>query len=182
MGQHDYYSDSQVGWLPLLTTIYIRACQGDPFLVFTVREIYLKFLRSWNKRGPSSCSSKHFVKVCAVLAQVTQCDFTQRLLHSASGNINHFKEDANDTILMEVITIVLMWTCSSTLNLLNPVPGQMWNWRILHAQLLLSAVHIYQSWISDFYRQDYSLYGDIICTPRQGCCNNNNKEAHFPFE
>lgn len=73
--------------------------------------MYLKFHGSWNKWGPinsSSCSSKHFVKVYAVLAQVTRCEFTQRLLHSASGNINQFKEDINDTILMEVITIVLM--------------------------------------------------------------------------
>lgn len=109
-----------------------RGCQGHPFLLFIVGEMYLKFHRSWNKQGPlnsSSCPSKHFVKVYTVLTQVTRCEFTQRLLHSASGNINHFKEDINDTILIEVITIVLMWTCSSVLNLLNSMPGQMWNWR-----------------------------------------------------
>lgn len=99
-----------------ITNYYLhkRACQGHPFLLFIVGEMYLKFHRSWSKQGSlnsSSCPSKHFVKVYTVLAQVTQCEFTQRLLHSASGNINHFKEDINDTILIEVITIVLMWTC-----------------------------------------------------------------------
>lgn len=171
---------AQLTWLPRLPSGVIiianyyphkRACQGDPFLLFAIGDMYLKFHRSWNKWGPinsRSCSSKHFVKVYAVLAQVTGCEFTQRLLHSAPGNINHFKEDINDTILVEVITIVLMWTCSSILNLLNPMPGQMWNWRILHAQLLFSAMHIYQSWISYFRTQGYSLCGDIVCTPRWG--------------
>lgn len=137
--------------------------------------MYLKFHRSWSKQGSlnsSSCPSKHFVKVYTVLAQVTRCEFTQRLLHSASGNINCFKEDINDTSLIEVITIVLMWTCSSVLNLLNSMPGQMWNRRILHTRLLFSAMHIYQSWISYVCTQDCSLYGDIVCTPRWG-----NKDA-----
>lgn len=135
--------------------------------------MYLKFHTNWSIWGSinaSSCSSKHFVKDCALLAQMTWCEFTQRLLHSASGSINHFKGDINDTILMEVITIVLIWTCLSVSNLLNAMPGQMWNWRFLHNPLLFSATHIYQSWISYFCTQD--LYGDIICTPRWG-----NKDA-----
>lgn len=50
----------------------------------------------------------HFQALYTVLAQVTQWDFTQRLLHSTSGSIKHFKEDISNTVLIEAITIVLM--------------------------------------------------------------------------
>lgn len=101
-------------------------------LLVSVGEMYLKLHRSWNKQGPtnsSSCSSKHFV-VCAIFAEGTWCGFTQRLLHPASGNTINLKRIS----MKEVITIVLMWTCSSILNLLNPMPWQVWNLRILQGQ------------------------------------------------
>lgn len=83
-----------------------------------------------NSINSSSCSSKHFV-VCAIFAQGTWCRFTQRLLHSASGNTINLKRIS----VKEVITIVLMWTCSSILNLLNPMPWQVWNLIILQGQV-----------------------------------------------
>lgn len=49
-----------------------------------------------------------FQELYKVIAQVTQWDFTQRLFHSASGSIKHFKEDINNIVLIEAITILLM--------------------------------------------------------------------------
>lgn len=137
-----------------------------------------------NSINSSSCSSKHFV-VCAVFAQGTWCGFTQRLLHSASGNTINLKRIS----VKEVITIVLMWTCSSILNLLNPMPWQVWNLIILQGQfffffLSFSAMHICQTWILYFCTQERNHLCWFCFYTKMGkqACSNNNKEAYFPLK
>lgn len=122
-----------------------------------------------NSINSSSCSSKHFV-VCAIFAQGTWCRFTQRLLHSASGNTINLKRIS----VKEVITIVLMWTCSSILNLLNPMPWQVWNLIILQGQVFFFLFFLFQPCTyvrPEFYISVHKveiIYVDFAFIPRWG--------------
>lgn len=113
-----------------------RACQGHLILVSHHWRNVPGISQKLEYTGYHHLQQLPFQALYTVLAQVTQCDFRQRLLHSASGSIKHFEEDINDTVLIEAITIVLVWIHSTILNLLNPMSGQMWNQRILQTQLL----------------------------------------------
>lgn len=94
--------------MPLLIVIHIKellkgidSCYSPP------EKCTWNFTEAGKPRVPASPTAA-FQAFYTVLAQVTQWDFTQRLLHSASGSIKHFKEDINNTVLIEAITIVLM--------------------------------------------------------------------------
>lgn len=82
--------------------------------------MYLEFLLFVIRRNVPGISQKlentefqhlqplPFQALYTALAQVTQWDFMQRLLQSASGSIKHFKEDINSAVFIEAVTIVLM--------------------------------------------------------------------------